>query len=170
MARYRRVQELTGLPVVQMPDGVIVGQAEGAQWNPGSRYIDGIYFRGTGAYRKKAYAARQDIVLLGAASILVNRSAAGNKPPAKPPGEQGWPLKVVDSAGEELGTLSGLLVESHSCRVYALEVSEGLLADIQKGYAIIRYFGLLPDRKNLIAVTQEEEKTMRKKGGELYEV
>ncbi len=125
----RTLSDLIGLPVVNLRNGEMVGEIDQLHWNAATGEITAIAARGSHGLiwfpLEEVERVGQDAIFLKSGHQAEGQLEHGS-----------WSidgLTVYDQDGNELGSVSDLMVDLAHGKVMGLNVSGGLLRDIVEG-------------------------------------
>lgn len=168
-----RRESLVGLPVVGAKISSKIGTVLDVLFTPGRKKIDGIMITGSGKYPRNFFIARTNILAIGQHAVIVddfkialsesaeNRSIKKGIPVNKVVG-----LPVLRDDGQEVGTVSDIIINPDKGEIEAYEVSKGFIDDLFEGRCILPYFTDHPMDGNVMIVSVEQaEQVERYNGG-----
>lgn len=126
-----RLGQVVGLPAAL--DGKMVGRVEQAVLTPDGHSLRGLVLRqGLGGAR---WVESGGIAVIGQVAVILQEK------PGKPPKHADFLLtSVKDSAGLNLGRVTDVYIHPETLQVTALEISLGLVEELQLGRMLARRF------------------------------
>ncbi|MGI9860123.1 PRC-barrel domain-containing protein [Moorella naiadis] len=128
-------REVVGLPVISRDRGEELGRIQDLYFDESGGNLKAILLADGGWLRQPRVVDFSRLEARGTDAFMV--SDAGTVVHEPPPGTRRWQelkgLRLINSAGQELGLVEDLVIELPSGQVKALEVSTGLVNDLLDG-------------------------------------
>lgn len=180
--KMKKSRQLTGLRIVDLKYGKIIGKIDGVVFYPRHKKILGFRVNcGKWVKKHKALPVRE-IVSIGTDSITVRSDNAlaeyGINPEfleAEKEKNRIFGLAVMANTGEELGYIEDIIIDENKCTIEGYVLTDGIIDDILNGKSIIPYaqemiFGeeviiIVSDYKNVVMRNEFKLKKVLKNGG-----
>nr|MDD6336236.1 PRC-barrel domain-containing protein [bacterium] len=146
----RKREQLLGLPVVRASDARVLGRVWDVRLSEDGTQVEDIVLQGKGVLARKGAVSFRDIVVLGEKAVVVRncRWQRGRK-------QRLGSARMLDTAGNEAGTLRDFWFNENTGRVQALEMSRGVLEDLTCGRAMVQKFAWAEVGDELVVLISE---------------
>lgn len=138
----KRIDQICGLPVIDIDSGGRLGQVSDVVLNARDNCLAGIEVKPNALFQSTRYLSFTSITLLGDVSVLVHKQPQIPANQKKPIQRLQLGQKVYGTDGFHIGWLTNALIEETDGKVHSLEVSKGYFDDLLTGRCWISEFSL----------------------------
>lgn len=163
----QKFKNVIGLPVVCVEDGKKVGRVGNITFSPKNKGVIAIILEKKGMEFCRKAIPIEDVVSLGNDAVIVNDVSCIKKLSKKDmvDSKELKGLHIYTKEGRDMGVVEDILFDYKKATIEALEISDGLFADIITGRSILPLFGRVEFGEDSILVGEEAIEEMVSTGG-----
>lgn len=163
----QKFKSVLGLPVVCVEDGKKIGRVGNITFSPKTKGVLAIILERKGMELCHKAIAIEDVVSLGNDAVIVNDISCIRKLRKKDmvDSKDLKGLHIYTKEGRDLGVVEDILFDYKKATIEALEISDGLFADVFTGRSVIPLFGKVEFGEDSILVGEEAIEEMISTGG-----
>ncbi len=168
----RKIRQMTGMPVISLESGAVLGKVKGAVVSPDERRITALVLEGKGLAKDQRVIPFERIRSVGEHAVTVERGGsverAANLPAIARLMKDAPALlgaQVITEEGNLLGTVEGYSFNPSNGQIVSLELGGKGLASMFKGQAILAAEQVVTVGKStVVARVNSEEQMVRVEG------
>lgn len=156
-------QSIIGLPIVDKKSSIKIGSVLDLLYKPGSKRVEGILVTGKGKYPRNYFIPIDDVITIGDYAIIVSQpeyltytnELLNSRIKGTAIGEM-LGLRVLCDDGQELGTVTDIVLNPLNHEIEGYEVSKGFIDDLVDGRCLLPYYPDHPINVDVIIVSVEQ--------------
>ena len=153
--------KIIGLPVVKMPESVRIGAVSGVDVDMMGKKLLGLYYERTSWMRSSWRVSFEDILLIGASSVLIARYGERKKRATE------TDVRVMSSNSEHMGRLHDIGITETNGALQAVEIASGFWDDVKYGRHWAKNFAAMEFSEDLVVFSdslEEDGQTNEERG------
>lgn len=159
---------ILGLPVISARTGKKMGVVVDIIFKPGQQKIKGLVMSTEGLLEKRKHIPLERIRAIGRHAVIVEEFSHDNKQASGllMEGNEEYGRKILGRQlltgnGQELGTISDIILDPHDGRIEGFEISKGFIDDLLEGRYVLPYDASNSVMEDAVIVSMEQTQHMK---------